>query len=130
MIIDDDKDITNLFAICLEYNGYSVYAYTNPVQAFHNYRKNSHYLILLGLKMPKMDGMTLQHKIKEIDDKVIICFTTADISYIKQLQKGIIDIDKIVLYKPVLLKDLKNKIDSLLLSRQEVNGNKLAMMVL
>ena len=59
MIIDDDKDITNLFAICLEYNGYSVYAYTNPVQAFHNYRKNSHYLILLGLKMPKMDAMTL-----------------------------------------------------------------------
>ena len=130
MIIDDDKDITNLFSTFLEYNGYSVDAYTNPVQAFHNFRENSHDLIVLDLKMPKMDGMTLQHKIKEIDDKVIICFTTADISYIKQLQKGIIDIDKIVLYKPVLLKDLKNKIDSLLLSRQEVNGNKLAMMVL
>ena len=40
-----------------------------------------------------MDGMTLFHKIKEIDDKVIIYFTTADISYIKQLQKGIINID-------------------------------------
>jgi response regulator RpfG family c-di-GMP phosphodiesterase len=82
--------------------------------------------------MPKMDGMTLYHKIKEIDKQVIVCFTTADISYIKQLQKGVIDIDKIVLYKPVLLKDLKNKIDSLLLlSRQEeANGNKLAMMVL
>ena len=78
-----------------------------------------------------MDGMTLYHKIKEIDDKVIICFTTADINYIKQLQKDIIDIEKIVLYKPVLLKDLKNKIDSLLLlSRQkEVKDNKLAMMV-
>jgi len=38
----------------------------------------------------------------------------------------------VVLYKPVLLKDLKNKIDSLLLlSRQEeVNDNKLAMMIL
>jgi DNA-binding response OmpR family regulator len=131
MIIDDDKDITNLFAIFLEYNGYIIDAYTNPVQAFHNFRKNSHDLIILDLKMPKIDGMTLFHKIKEIDDKVIICFTTADISYIKQLQKGIIDIEKIVLYKPVLLKDLKNKIDSLLLSRQEeLNGNKLAMMVL
>ena len=65
--------------------------------------------------MPKMDGMTLYHRIKEIDDKVIICFTTADINYIQQLQKGITDIEKIVLYKPVLLKDLKNKIESLLL---------------
>jgi DNA-binding response OmpR family regulator len=132
LIIDDDIDITNLFSIFLECNGYNIDAYTNPVEAFNNFRKNSHDLIILDLKMPKMDGMTLYHKIKEIDKQVIVCFTTADISYIKQLQKGVIDIDKIVLYKPVLLKDLKNKIDSLLLlSRQEeANGNKLAMMVL
>ena len=73
--------------------------------------------------------MTFYHKIKEIDNNVIICFTTADINYIEDLRKGIIDIEKIVLYKPVLLlKDLKNKID-LLLSRQEVN-NKPTMMIL
>jgi len=101
MIIDDDKDITNLFSIFLDYNGYVVNAYTNPVEAFNNFRKNSHDLIVLDLKMPKMDGMTLYYKIKEIDDKVIICFTTADINYIEDLRKGIIDIDKIVLYKPV-----------------------------
>jgi len=47
MIIDDDKDITNLFSIFLEYNGYSVDAYTNPVEAFNNFRKNSHDLIVL-----------------------------------------------------------------------------------
>jgi DNA-binding response OmpR family regulator len=133
MIIDDDKDITDLFSIFLEYNGYIVNAYTNPVEAFNNFRKNSHYLIILDLKMPKIDGIILYHKIKEIDDKVIICFTTADISYIENLGKGIIDIDKIILYKSVLLKDLKNKIDWLL-SRQEVksiNSNKpTTMMVL
>jgi DNA-binding response OmpR family regulator len=131
MIIDDDKDITNLFATFLEYNGYIVDAYTNPFEAFHNFRKNSHDLVILDLKMPKMDGMTIYHKIKEIDNNVIICFTTANINYIKQLQKGIIDIEKIVLYKPVLLKDLKNKIDSLLLlSQQEVTGNKPTLMIL
>ena len=128
MIIDDDKDITNLFSIFLEYNGYIIDAYTNSVEAFNNFRKNSHDLIVLDLKMPKMDGMTLYHKIKEIDNNVIICFTTADINYIEDLRKGIIDIEKIVLYKPVLLKDLKNKID-LLLSQQEVN-NKSTMMIL
>jgi DNA-binding response OmpR family regulator len=132
LIIDDDKDITNLFSIFLEYNGYSVDTYTNPLEAINNFKKNSHDLIILDLKMPIMDGMTLFHRIKEIDNEVIICFTTADINYIQNLRKGIIDIDKIVLYKPVLLKDLKNKIDSLLLlSRQEeVKDNKLAMMVL
>ena len=118
MIIDDDIDITNLFSTFLEYNGYSVDAYTNPVEALNNYRKYSHDLIILDLKMPKIGGMTLYHKIKEIDNNVIICFTTADINYIENLRKGIIDIEKIVLYKPVLLKDLKNKIDSLLSAKQ------------
>ena len=128
MIIDDDKDITNLFSIFLEYNGYIVNTYNNPVEGFNNFGKNSYDLIILDLKMPKMDGMTLYHKMKEIDNNVIICFTTADINYIEDLRKGIIDIDKIVLYKPVLLKDLKNKIDWLLF-RQEVN-NKPTMMML
>jgi DNA-binding response OmpR family regulator len=131
MVIDDDKDITDLFAIFLESNGYIVNAYTNPLEAFHNFRKNSHDLIILDLKMPIMDGMTLYHKIKEIDNNVIICFTTANKNYIQQLQKGIIDIEKIVLYKPVLLKDLKNKIDSLLLlSHQEENNKPNMMMIL
>ncbi len=123
IIIDDDEDINNLFKIFLEYNGYIIDAYTNPVEALNSFRKNSHDLIILDLKMPKMDGMTIYHKIKEIDNNVIICFTTADINYIEDLCKGIIDIDKIVLYKPVLLKELKNKIDWLL-SRQEINSNK------
>ena len=115
MIIDDDKDITNLFAIFLEYNGYIVDAYTNPIEGFNNFRKNSHDLIILDLKMPQMDGMAFYKKIKEIDDKVIICFTTADKNYIQELEKGILDDEKIVIYKPILLRELKNKIDSLLL---------------
>ena len=129
MIIDDDKDITDLFAIYLESNGYNVNAYTNPLEAINNFRKNSHDLIILDLKMPIMDGMTLYHKIKEIDNNVKICFTTADKNYIQQLQKGIINIEKIVLYKPVLLKDLKNKIDWLLY-RQEINSNKPTTMMI
>ena len=132
MIIDDDEDITDLFSIFLEHNGYIVNSYTNPVEAFNNFRKNSHDLIILDLKMPNMDGMTLYHKIKEIDSNVIICFTTADINYIPKLQKDIIDIEKIVLYKPVLLKDLKNKIDSLLLSSHQegTNSNKTTTMMI
>ena len=130
IIIDDDVDIINLFSIFLEHNGYIVNAYINPLEAINNFRKNSHDLIILDLKMPKMDGMTLYHKIKEIDDKVIICFTTADINYIEDLRKGIIDIDKIVLYKPVLLKDLKNKIDWLLSRQEEINSNKPTTMMI
>jgi DNA-binding response OmpR family regulator len=61
MVIDDDKDITDLFSIFLESNGYIVNEYTNPIEALHNFRNNSHDLIILDLKMPIMDGMTLYH---------------------------------------------------------------------
>ena len=118
LIIDDDKDITNLFSIFLEYNGYSVEAYTNPMEAINNFRKNSHDLIIIDLKMPKMDGMTLYRKIKEIDDTVVVCLSTADKNYIQELQKDILDVEKTVIYKPILLRDLKNKIDSLLLDKE------------
>ena len=59
-------------------------------------------MIILDLKMLTMNGMTLYHKIKEIDNSVLICFTTANKNYIEDLRKGLIDIDKIVLYKPIL----------------------------
>ncbi len=113
LIIDDDTDITNLFKIFLESNWYRVEAFTDPNKALNNFRKNSHDLIILDLKFPKIDGMTIYKTIKEIDKQVIICLTTADHNYIQNLQKGINDIEKIVIYKPILLKELKNKIDSL-----------------
>ena len=118
MIIDDDKDITNLFKMFLECNGYNVDAYTNPLEGIQNFRRNTHDLIILDLKMPKMDGMTFYRKIKEIDDTVVVCFSTADKNYIQELQKDILDVEKTVIYKPILLKDLKNRIDSLLLDEE------------
>ena len=118
MIIDDDVDINNLFKIFLEYNGYNIDAYTNPVEGIQKIRKNSHDLIILDLKMPKMDGMRLYRKIKEIDDTVIVCLSTADKNYIQELQKDILDVEKTVIYKPILLSNLKNKIDSLLLDEE------------
>jgi DNA-binding response OmpR family regulator len=118
MIIDDDKDITNLFKIFLECNDYNVDAYTSPIDGIQNFGRNSYDLIILDIKMPKMDGMTLYRKIKEIDDTVIVCLTTADKNYIQELQKDILDVEKTVIYKPILLRDLKNKIDSLLLDEE------------
>ena len=55
--------------------------------------------------------------------------TTADINHIQQLQKGIIDIEKIVLYKPILSKDLKIKIDLLLSAKQEQDGKQLTRII-
>lgn len=114
LIIDDDQDINNLFKLLLEHDGYKVNAYTDPVDALYAFRKNTIDLVLLDLKMPKMSGMLLYQKLRKIDPNLLFCFITADKEYIQYLKKSIAEIEKVVIYKPILLNDLRSKINSLL----------------
>jgi DNA-binding response OmpR family regulator len=114
LIIDDDIDINNLFKLFLEYDGYNVDAFTDPIDALYSFRKNVYDLVLLDLKMPKMNGMLLYEKLHSIDPDLLFCFITANREYIEHLKKSIVEIEKIVIYKPILLSELRNRVNSLL----------------
>ncbi len=120
LIIDDDEDITNLFKLFLEYDGYKVDAFTDPINALYSFRRNVYDLVLLDLKMPKMNGMILYEKLQNIDPTILFCFITADKEYIEHLKKNNPDIEKIVIYKPILLNELRSKIHILLTKQQQV----------
>ena len=122
MIIDDDKDINNLFKIYLEHNGYSVNSYTDSVEALNYFEKDMYDLIILDLKMRKIDGQTLHKKLREIDENISICIATADQYYVQKLKNSNPDIEKIVIYKPILLEELKKKVEAVL-SKHEYNYN-------
>ncbi|MCJ7638018.1 MAG: response regulator [Nitrososphaeraceae archaeon] len=118
LLIDDDKDINNLFKIYLEKNGrYQIDAYTDPVNALYYFKKGLYDLVLLDLKMPQIDGITMYQQLKKIDNNTSICLITADIAHLEQLKEKIPNIEKYVIYKPILLKNLKDKIDSLLFEK-------------
>jgi DNA-binding response OmpR family regulator len=117
LIIDDDPDINNLFKLYLEYDNYNIDAYTNPLDALYYFKKGRYDLILLDLKMPQIDGIAMFHALKNRDDKAIICLTTADMSYLQQLKEKIPNIEKYIIYKPILLKSLKDKINELVLEK-------------
>lgn len=118
LLIDDDKDINNLFKIYLEKNGrYQIDAYTDPINALYYFKKGLYDLVLLDLKMPQMDGITMYQQLKKIDNNTSICLITADIAHLEQLKEKIPNIEKYVIYKPILLKNLKDKIDSLLFEK-------------
>lgn len=118
LIIDDDPDINNLFKIYLEHYGFQVDAYTNPIDALYYFKKGKYDLILLDLKMPQRDGITMFQALKKIDDEVSICLITADTSYLDQLKEKIPNIEKYVIYKPIFLKNLKEKVEALVLERR------------
>lgn len=118
LLIDDDKDINNLFKIYLEKNGrYQIDAYTDPINALYYFKKGLYDLVLLDLKMPQIDGITMYQQLKKIDNNTSICLITADIAHLEQLKEKIPNIEKYVIYKPILLKNLKDKIDSLLFEK-------------
>ena len=114
LIIDDDPDINNLFKIYLEHDGFQTDAFTNPIDAHYYFIKNEYDLILLDLKMPQIDGITMFQTLMKKDENVTICLITADLSYLEQLKEKIPSIEKYAIHKPILLRNLKNKINELL----------------
>ena len=74
LIVDDDPDITNSYGLCLEDTGlFEVDAYNDTVEALSNFKANSYDLVLLDIRMPKMNGYELYDKMKKIDTKVKVC---------------------------------------------------------
>ena|SRR5918993_2916811 len=120
LVIDDDRDINNLFQIYLEHHDFQVDSYTDPVDALYYFKKDEYDLILLDLKMPKIDGIAMFYALKNMDDKAIICLTTADISYLQQLKEKIPNIEKYVIHKPILLRNLKDKLNELVLEKSSM----------
>jgi DNA-binding response OmpR family regulator len=74
LIVDDEPDITTVLKTTLEDNGFQVASFNDPISALENFRKRSYSLLILDIKMPKMNGFELYTKIKKIDDKVKVCF--------------------------------------------------------
>ena len=123
LIIDDDEDINNLFKGYLERNGFKVDAYIDHLDALCHFKKERYDLILLDLKMPLLDGISMYKELKKIDKNITICLITADILYLEQLKEKIPNIEKFIIYKPILLRNLKDKIDILILEKNSMYIN-------
>ena len=92
LIVDDEPDIARLFKLGLERSGgFEVDVYNDPTTALSNYRPGVYDLLLLDVKMPKMNGLELYQKInekyKEEDGIVKVCFITAFEEYYNEFER-------------------------------------------
>ena len=82
LLVDDEPDITIVFSMALEDNGFKVDVFNDPLLALTEFKKGSYDLILLDYKMPNMNGFELYKELRKKDEKVRVCFLTAfDIHY-------------------------------------------------
>ena len=59
LLVDDEADHYLTYQIVLQDAGYECISYTNSVQALQEFRPNYYDLIILDIKMPKLDGFAL-----------------------------------------------------------------------
>ncbi|HET8792437.1 MAG TPA: response regulator [Nitrososphaeraceae archaeon] len=119
LLVDDEPDITFTIKSILKEDGFQIDPFTDPVMALKSYKRYFYDLVVLDIKMPKMNGFELYTKIRELDPNVKICFLTA----IATLNEGFIklrsEFDRIIsegyfIQKPIKTEDLIKKIATII----------------
>jgi DNA-binding response OmpR family regulator len=87
LVVDDEPDLTKLCSLALEYHGFKVDTFNDPQEALSNYKPDYYDLVILDIKMPKMDGFQLYDEIKKEDPQAKICFLTASELYYEEFRK-------------------------------------------
>ena len=82
-LVDDDYDHTLTFKAGLELAEFEVDAYNDSAIALSRFKPDYYDLLLIDVKMSKIDGFGLYQKIRKLDDKVMVWFITAYETYYK-----------------------------------------------
>ncbi|HXW11510.1 MAG TPA: response regulator [Nitrososphaeraceae archaeon] len=111
LLVDDDVDITHSFSLALQKDGFIVDMYNDPLIALGDFKADLYDLVLLDIKLPKMDGFELYDKIREIDRRVKVCFISGyQMNYLALREQGL-QIDCFI-SKPIKIEDLLRRINA------------------
>ncbi|HET6716872.1 MAG: response regulator [Nitrososphaeraceae archaeon] len=118
LAVDDEPDLTMICSLALQYHGFKVDTFNDSQEALSNFKPDYYDLVILDIKMPKMDGFELYDKIKKKDDKVKICFLTASELYYEEFRKKEYSaLDKnLFLKKPIDNDDLLKEVNKIMKS--------------
>ena len=83
-IVDDESDTCLALEKILEENGFKVDKFTDPFLALKNFKADFYGMLILDIKMPKMNGFELYLEIKKIISKVIKVMFLTDVSEYQQ----------------------------------------------
>ncbi|MFL6472755.1 MAG: response regulator, partial [Nitrososphaeraceae archaeon] len=87
LLVDDEPDHCMVYQIVLEDAGYECISFTDSVKALQEFRPDYYDLVILDIKMPKLDGFTLCEKIRELENTIQIIFVTAAEEYYENFRK-------------------------------------------
>jgi two-component system response regulator AtoC len=106
LVIEDNEDLCFTISKVLQKEGYRVFAAKSGEEGLPTLRKELVDLILLDLKLPKMNGIEVLSRVKEMDADLAVIMMTASTDVkpaIEAMKMGALD----YLMKPFELEELK-----------------------
>jgi len=116
LVVDDEPDLTQVSTLALEYHGFKVDSFNDPQEALSKYRPGLYDLVILDIKMPKMDGFELYQEIKKKDNNANVCFLTASEQYYEEFRnKDYCALDRnLFISKPIENEELVKQIKKMI----------------
>jgi CheY-like chemotaxis protein len=112
LVVDDEPDITETYAMYLELCGYEVLTANDPVEALHVMTTRSPDLILSDCMMPNMDGVEFSVRVRgNLDSEAIPIILMSGAPERHNLDSPTYDL---FIRKPVLFDRLMPEIERLL----------------
>jgi DNA-binding NtrC family response regulator len=122
LIVDDETAVRESLCKWFQIDGYRVDTAPDAVEALKKLQEQSWDIIFLDIKMPGMDGLELQRRIKQIDKDVVTIMITAFASVdtsIQALKEGAFD----YIVKPIDPDDMSHLIRNAIDHRRLLSEN-------
>ncbi len=71
LVVDDEPDAVELLQEFLTAKGYDVITASDGEEALRQVKEHRPHLILLDVRMPKLNGMEVLKRVREIDEKIV-----------------------------------------------------------
>ena len=122
LVVDDEPDVNLTLKVTLEDNGFMADTFDDPLLALENFRVGQSYdLLILDVKMPKMNGFELYREIRKINDKVRVCFLTAGEMYYDDIYSDIFDGKNQFIRKPIENEELIQRVNQIMMGGEQAS---------
>lgn len=118
LVVDDEQSIREMLMIYLQREGYAVTCASDGEIALACCEKEFYDVVIADIKMPKVDGITLLHRVHESSPDTIFIMITAFGTY--ETAKVSMNEDAYdYITKPFDVEEIKQKIDAALIKKQQ-----------
>jgi DNA-binding response OmpR family regulator len=125
LVVDDEPDIATAIRLGLQHRGFQVDSFTSPADALAHYAPGIYQLLIVDVRMPKMDGFELVRNMRKVDPVVKVCFLTALNIIEGELEQVFPGIDhSLLVQKPMMIGPLLRIIENSLPSIPEPSSGR------